>query len=419
MSPRRHLLALGALAALLVLGLGLVFQRRLARDLYPPYSSFRADPLGTRALHDAVAALPGLRVDRALVPVQRLPTRPPRTLLLLGAPRRDWTALPPDDFAALDAALRAGSRVVLCLEAENYAPTSAEEKAETVRATALEQDASERAELKKAREAKEAPPEKPASPPANEQKPAPKAPTPTAPPLDAFARWGFKVEIQRDHDGIVTPGAAAGVTLPDDLPWGSDLVLVPETAADWAVVCERGGRPLLAERRVGDGTLVVATDSFFVSNEALQRARATPLLVRLLGAGHVIVFVESHLGVVEDPGIAALARRYGLMPAFTLCGVLALLFIWRRASTFVPPPPADVETALDYRPTSSLAALLRRAVPPAQLLPTCLAEWRRTARPGELARVESALDAASDPVSGYNAAVAALHRRPGQPTPKS
>ena len=31
-------------------------------------------------------------------------------------------------------------------------------------------------------------------------------------------------------------------------------------------------------------------------------------------------------------------------------------------------------------------ALLRRALPPAKLLPACVAEWRRTARPGDVAR---------------------------------
>ena len=395
MSSRRHILALGALAAFLALGLGQVFQRRLARDLYPPYSSFRADPLGTRALHDSLAALPDLGVRRSLVPPDRLRVRPSQTVLFLGSPRDDWTALPAGDFTAIDTALRAGARVVVCLSAENYASTTAEER-----------------EARASKPADKAPPAEPTEPGKTKGKPAH---TDTPPPVDAFARWGFKIEIQRDHGDAVIPGAAAGIALPADLRWGSDLVIAPDNAADWGVVCERDGRALLAERRIGSGTLVVATDSFLVSNESLQRSRATPLLTRLLGSHREIVFDESHLGIEEDPGIAALARRYGLMPAFALGAILALLFVWRRAATFVPPPPAAPETALDYRPTSSLSALLRRAVPAGRLLPTCLAEWRRHARPHEIARVETAIAAHKDPVSGYNAAVAALRRRTDKP----
>ena len=413
MSSRTSILALLALAALLAFGLGHVFQRRVARDLYPVYSSFRADPLGTRALHDALAAVPELTVDRSLVPLARLPAQPERTFLLLGVQRYDLSEIPADDFAALDGALRAGARVVLCLQGVSLAPT-----------TELEKDASSRDELKKARKAqdearKEAaknPDAKPDETKERPDRPSEKKPAkPKHPPVDALARWGFAVEEQRDHDDVLTSRPGAPV-LPTDFHWGSDLVVKPAADTAWRPVIERDGKPLVAERNVGLGTLVVVTDAYAVSNEALQRQRATAFLSWLVGPHRQIVFDESHLGVLEDPGIAALARRYGLMPAFALCGLLALLFIWRRAAAFVPPPPASTITTLDYRPTSSLTALLRRAVPAAQLLPTCLAEWRRTARAADIARVEAALAGAKDPVSGYNTAVAALRRR-AAPTP--
>lgn len=406
MSPRTSFLALLALGALLAFGLGHIFQRRVARDLYPVYSSFRADPLGTRALHDALAIAPGLTVGRSLVPLARLPARPERTLLLLGVQRYDLSEVLEDDFTALDAALRAGSRVVLCLQGMNYAPT-----------TELEKDASSRDELKKARQAQDEArqessknadkkPDAPTEPPA--KTPAAK---PKHPPVDAYARWGFTIEEQRDHNDVLTSRPAAPA-LPADFHWGSDLVLKPAADTAWHPAIERDGRILIAERTIGLGTLVVVTDAYAVSNESLQRQRATDLLSWLVGPHRAVVFDESHLGVVEDPGIAALARRYGLLPAFALCGLLALLFIWRRAAAFVPPAPLSTVTTLDYRPTSSLTALLRRALPAERLLPTCLTEWRRTARAGDLARVEAALATAKDPVSGYNTAVAVLRRRP-------
>lgn len=408
MKPRLQLLALGALAVLLILGLGLVFQRRLARDLYPPYSSFRADPLGTRAWHDSLASLPGFQVERSLAPPEKLRPTAAATLFFIGSSRHDWAAVSAEDFAALNSALTRGSRVVVCLAAEHYAPTSE-----------LERDAAERDKLKEERIEKEkrerTAPEPSSSEPTKDSesadpqaaKTAPKRP----PPVDAFARWGFKIELQRDHSGNLAAKDVDDLVPPPDLRWESSLVVAPDDPAQWTVVLARDGRALWAEHAVGAGTLVVLTDSFLVSNEALQRARATALLVRLAGPHRRIVFDEHHLGVAASPGIAALARRYGLMPAFGLCVLLAGLYVWRIGAAFVPPAPAPAETSLDYRPTSSLAALLRRAVPAKQLLPTCLAEWRRTARAGDVARAEAAVIGQSDPVAGYNAIAAALHRR--------
>jgi hypothetical protein len=142
----------------------------------------------------------------------------------------------------------------------------------------------------------------------------------------------------------------------------------------------------------------------------MQKQRAPALLAWLAGPHREIVFSEGHLGVVENAGVAALARRYGLTGAGVVLALLAGLFAWQRLMLFVPPAPAGAEVALAYRPTAGLEALLRRALPPGKLLPACLAEWRRTARAGDLAHVESAA-AARAPADAYNAVVRTLRRR--------
>lgn len=55
-----------------------------AGDVYPPYSSLRSDPLGTRAFHDSLALLPGVRVCRNFQPLSRYVPEPGSTLFLLG-----------------------------------------------------------------------------------------------------------------------------------------------------------------------------------------------------------------------------------------------------------------------------------------------------------------------------------------------
>ncbi len=54
-----------ALAGLLVWGLDQIAVAPLETgDIYPQYSSLRADPAGAKALYESLAALPGLTVDR-------------------------------------------------------------------------------------------------------------------------------------------------------------------------------------------------------------------------------------------------------------------------------------------------------------------------------------------------------------------
>ena len=75
---RRRRLPLSALAlaaALVVFGWGIVhlFELRFAGgDVYPAYSTLRRDPLGAAIYHDALAALPGLSVERNLRPLASL-----------------------------------------------------------------------------------------------------------------------------------------------------------------------------------------------------------------------------------------------------------------------------------------------------------------------------------------------------------
>ena len=68
------LLAL-VLAAIFIGGLARLFALRYeVGDVYPPYSSLRADPLGTKALAAALGALPGIEVRTNFKPLPRIPS---------------------------------------------------------------------------------------------------------------------------------------------------------------------------------------------------------------------------------------------------------------------------------------------------------------------------------------------------------
>jgi len=77
-------------------GLWQLFSLRFeAGDVYPPYSSLRADPLGTKALHDSLAFLDSRRVARHYRPLDKLDDPRNTTVLWLGdspsgLPAAEW-----------------------------------------------------------------------------------------------------------------------------------------------------------------------------------------------------------------------------------------------------------------------------------------------------------------------------------------
>ena len=90
MAVRRHSIAL--IMGFVVVAIAftvLLYQVFLLRfehgDVYPPYSSLRSDPLGTRAFYESFNALPGIEVGRNHRDFQHLPDGAGRTLLLAGA----------------------------------------------------------------------------------------------------------------------------------------------------------------------------------------------------------------------------------------------------------------------------------------------------------------------------------------------
>lgn len=401
---RTHAALIVIIAGLAALAgaVAVLFRWRLgAGDIYPPYSSLRADPLGTRALHDSLAELPGIHVTRYVSPLDTLLPTPARTILIIGVPIERWRHLTWEEFDALDAAARSGSRVVM-----------------TVRSRVSEDDERETSEDK---------PQKAAAPEHRDDDKTAKDPRRTDPkhaPVPralAFAdlgqRWGATLKqraLMLGENGAVRGEGADLAELPGRLRWGSENYFGLEPSAGWRTLYRRGSSPVVIERSLGRGTLVLAGDSYFVSNEALQRDRSTSLLAWLVGPHREMTFDESHLGIEVNPGIAALARRYGLAAAFVSAVLLAALYVWRETVSFVPAPRESPELALTYHPAAGLQQLFKRSLTPAELGAACVEEWRRTARDSERARVDAALATLPAPapaVSTYNTAARALRKR--------
>lgn len=83
-------------------------------DVFPEMSSLRADPRGTRALHDALEGMPGYRVRRWFRPLKEFHDSDV-TMLFLGEPVMRWQLVTPKELEEIEAVAARGVRFAVAL----------------------------------------------------------------------------------------------------------------------------------------------------------------------------------------------------------------------------------------------------------------------------------------------------------------
>jgi hypothetical protein len=84
--------------------------------------------------------------------------------------------------------------------------------------------------------------------------------------------------------------------------------------------------------------------------------------------------------MVESPTIATLMRKYRLHGLAASLLVLAILFIWKNSTSFVPLYDEDKEQALvqGKEASAGLVNLLRRHIAPHDMLGVCFEQWTKS-----------------------------------------
>jgi hypothetical protein len=427
------IIVLAILLAAFVFGITQLFTLRFgAGDVYPEYSSLRADPLGVKALYDSLESLRGITIRRNYQPPAKLRGKPGTTIFYLGAGVSDWTYVHESSIRDFETLAANGGRLVISFFPTNKKPSTSGWEGK---------DAPKKSEGK--------PAEKEGKKPSEPSQEKPKSPPPTkknkrADGGDAAEkrirwvspaqRWGFNfgyVELPKKPEGGYESARAQRKdreNTNDAISWHTALVFdAPDPA--WRVIYARDSHPVLIERPFGRGTIVLSADSYFLSNEALRRERHPELLAGLVGANTDVVFDEYHFDITEKPGVAALARKYRLHGLLAGLVLLAGLFIWKNAVRFVPPYQDDLsKERMDLVAGKDTAAgvvnLLRRSISPREILTVCLAEWKksfvhdRKAASSKLERIQAVLDAENarpakqrNPVASYQAIARILGER--------
>jgi len=353
-------------AAAFAFGIVQLFQLRFAAgDVYPAYSSLRADPLGAMAFYESLDKIPGFSVRRDFSASNRLPGDSGTVYLHLAEDRYEWNWLPKDLFQEVQDFLARGGRLVI-----TFFP-------ETEPGIFHYRDTEETNSVNSAK--------------SRNQKMTPEKPVTKQNPLadDDYGveledQWGFRTDFQELTSGgdVYEPARAlnkSDLRLPPTLDWHSGVVFT-NLDKSWRVSYARGSNAVIIERKFGRGSVVMATDSYFVSNEAMAKDRHADLLAWLIGANRNAVFDEAHLGIVETSGVATLMRKYRLHGLAAGLIVLAGLFVWKNAFSLVPPHTDEQRENLiiGKDASSGFVNLLRRSVAPRDLLATCFAEWKKS-----------------------------------------
>ena len=404
-------------------------------DVYPVYSSLRSDPLGTRALYDSLSSFDDMRILRNMRPLAFLKADGNATLFIIGASLFPTDLLLKDEAEALDAFMAAGGRVVITLMPKTAATgDSGNPKPKADDGPKSDGDLPNSAEPDSTSDQSKQTGKGPSGP----------QPSGTSQPEGETVersnyttlkeRWGIITAVkpkgdETPYDATHSYATARIGGLPRTVSWHS-AVYFDQLTPDWNTLYSVDRRPVMVERSVGKGSLVMATDSFFVSNEALKSERQPALLIHLIGRHAHIIIDETHHGVRLQQGVIGYLRRHRLHWVLIAMLAVAGLFVWRNALPLVPPQrqPAkeSIPTAgLAHNATQGLTSLLQRNIASAQLLKICFEQWEKAFEksvrfpPAKRSRVRGVIAPSGsssvtqqDPVSGYRSICRILSEDP-------
>ena len=324
----------------LFVGLGWLINLRFeSGDAYPVGSTMRSDPMGTKALYASYEKLPSLAVNRSYVPLDQVEELPSDVALLL-LHTSAWGVHGIADFEVIDQFVKDGGRLVIALDPKQIGYQYIDEEEELDDEDGIEEsEAEEREGYGFVRR----------------------------PDEDQEAFWAGMSLAHGEHEGgeARLTNDAAVTRLPNRVPWREGGVLIDYDEEQWTALYEVDEEVVAAERAYGKGSLMVLTDSYLFSNEALLKHRYPELLAWVVGAQRRVVFDETHLGVSERTGISMLMRRYRLYGFVSAFGCLMALVIWRGASPLLPSFEGRARSNVvltEHSTEAGLGDLIRRSV---------------------------------------------------------
>jgi hypothetical protein len=353
MARKSAILLFVILLILFVSGIFYVFSIRFrVGDIYPPYSSLRSDPLGTKILYEGLSALSEYDVSRNYRQLSMLKGDTDTTLFIPGLHFSVLEYSDKETFNTLSEILSSGTRVVISLNSKS---------ARTLKKT-LEGKKDEKTQDNTEEDDKE----------------------------DDYLimkKWGvetaFMVNMNNIHAWIEeTP---AGYDLPPRIKFPSSFYF-KNLSDKWVIHYSINDLPVIISANLGKGTVILCADSYILSNEAMMADRYHRLLAWLAGSSKTISFDESHFGIQKNTGIINLVYRFRLQGIILVFLAISILYVWKNAGRLVPPHKKSFRNETVIRSEKNyldgLISLLQRNIPEEDLSGICISEWEAS-RPSE------------------------------------
>jgi len=390
MSRRIHILIVAVFITLSLLG----FYRLMSLEFetgeaYPRFSTYRVDPLGTMALFESIDELDQVSADRNTKPLDKVTLPSEATLVLAGAGlSRDAESM----LENIETFVDAGGRLAILFRPFENPNLSVlgdeyEEKEDG-------DDSSDEEESNDEKSPDEDKVEEETDESEEDESALSKM---IAPMSDISERWGFRYgekTVRRDNDGKSVEKAFSQVDessgLPERLAWQSDLYF-RDFGDEWSSIYAVRDRTVVMERAWGDGSIVLVTDNFHVTNEAMLETRRPGYLAWLIGNSDAVIFDETHLGISPRMGLMGLMVHYRLGPVLLVCLLLSGLFVWKSTTSLVPAmrnPFEDDKEVAALGAVEGLARLAKRSLPRSEVMNTCWSLFQNI--PGAGARLDKA-----------------------------
>ncbi len=292
-----------------------------AGDIYPPYSSLRSDPLGTRAFFESCDNLNQISTERNFLPFKRIKWEKADTFFFAGSKRLPVKSR----MEAFNKQAKKGKRIVYMLFPVDRM-----------------------ARLKKGK---------------------------------SIGSWETKGFTVKKFDWKSKDKSIADYRFDNRLSLHSNRYFQIKDNS-WKTILSYHNYPVIIEKKIGNGSIVMTTDSYYISNEILKKNPTPKLLLWLIGGKTRIVFDEAHFNIKANYGIASLIKEYDLVFFFITIIIVTILFIWKNATHFIPPLSTgtydDENILMEKDSRAGLINLLYRNINKKDLLKKCMEEYKRT-----------------------------------------
>lgn len=366
-------LVLFGTALLFFAALTWLFALRLENgDFLPSSSSLRKDPMGTAVLYESLLKS-GMQVERNHDPLSKAMLNPGETLLIIGH-RAEPINMFRDEATRelITSFVEQGGRLVI-----TTGQVSSSDSDKKSKDTSKEKSENKKGEQEHQMQPSGDPAPDDAGAGAGEFVDEP------VPPFWAV-QTGYPESSTENSDENRTshaPHAAFGVLAGKALTvtWPDRLVFKELDVALWQAVLSVDDEPVLIERRLGKGSIVLATSSFFLSNEAMLRDRQVALITWLTGSPARLIFDEFHHGLRSRKSVVGLVRSHNLHGIIIGLFLLAVLFLWKNSSSLLPRSGGQKEQIRHHIGRNQFEGLVNilRLHHPDNLVPVALRQWEK------------------------------------------